>query len=326
MFKCDHPGCPYESKRESNCKQHMEKAHGYEYSRTKGNGKQIQKGSSVNATPQTASISTPASKMVELPTPSTGPSLSPSQPPSDYSPEPTLSFADPPAQTGSEDIFAGNGGYNNPSNSLHGFDSIAFDAFQTELEAADPNGLFSALDMHRQSLESSVPELVGATMGVDDLRVASTENTHLGVGFDWDNVNEPNRPSLNGPEEYRAINAQVVNQPRDSSTSSASPHSDHEVFGLSPGVPSNVMLYTPDEAVPDLYTHAFQDNSKGDFPLYEDTDQGVTLPSHLPGLNPMFPSIDATDDYLCVDQWWAGHPAMAENTAYPMDLDMEFTG
>lgn len=32
-------GCPYTSKRESNCKQHMEKAHGWEYVRSKSNGK-----------------------------------------------------------------------------------------------------------------------------------------------------------------------------------------------------------------------------------------------------------------------------------------------
>lgn len=38
MFKCLFPPCPYKSKRESNCKQHMEKAHGWEYVRTKTNG------------------------------------------------------------------------------------------------------------------------------------------------------------------------------------------------------------------------------------------------------------------------------------------------
>ncbi|ORY09862.1 hypothetical protein BCR34DRAFT_567821 [Clohesyomyces aquaticus] len=39
QFKCQYPPCTYASKRESNCKQHMEKAHGYQYVRSKSNGK-----------------------------------------------------------------------------------------------------------------------------------------------------------------------------------------------------------------------------------------------------------------------------------------------
>lgn len=35
MYKCLFAPCPYKSKRESNCKQHMEKAHGWRYVRTK---------------------------------------------------------------------------------------------------------------------------------------------------------------------------------------------------------------------------------------------------------------------------------------------------
>lgn len=39
LFECHFKPCPYRSKRESNCKQHMEKAHGWEYVRSKNNGK-----------------------------------------------------------------------------------------------------------------------------------------------------------------------------------------------------------------------------------------------------------------------------------------------
>jgi predicted small metal-binding protein len=39
MFCCKFAPCPYKSKRESNCKQHMEKAHGWVYIRQKTNGK-----------------------------------------------------------------------------------------------------------------------------------------------------------------------------------------------------------------------------------------------------------------------------------------------
>lgn len=39
LYRCLFEPCPYTSKRESNCKQHMEKAHGWEYVRSKNNGK-----------------------------------------------------------------------------------------------------------------------------------------------------------------------------------------------------------------------------------------------------------------------------------------------
>ncbi|KAK5117643.1 hypothetical protein LTR62_005066 [Meristemomyces frigidus] len=38
-YRCLFQPCPYNSKRESNCKQHMEKAHGWTYVRSKSNGK-----------------------------------------------------------------------------------------------------------------------------------------------------------------------------------------------------------------------------------------------------------------------------------------------
>ncbi|KAK8139846.1 hypothetical protein PG984_000969 [Apiospora sp. TS-2023a] len=53
MYECLFKPCPYKSKRESNCKQHMEKAHGWTYVRTKTNKKGgSEKGSSsTNPTP-----------------------------------------------------------------------------------------------------------------------------------------------------------------------------------------------------------------------------------------------------------------------------------
>jgi len=39
LYHCLFKPCPYTSKRESNCKQHMEKAHGWNYVRSKSNGK-----------------------------------------------------------------------------------------------------------------------------------------------------------------------------------------------------------------------------------------------------------------------------------------------
>lgn len=72
MFECLFKPCPYKSKRESNCKQHMEKAHGWTYVRTKTNGKKLSSNpaSSVQQTPPLGSVSTPSSTPTySVPTP-----------------------------------------------------------------------------------------------------------------------------------------------------------------------------------------------------------------------------------------------------------------
>lgn len=65
MFECKFKPCPYKSKRESNCKQHMEKAHGWQYVRTKSNGTskkgESKPGSSAKATPLISNLPTPSS-------------------------------------------------------------------------------------------------------------------------------------------------------------------------------------------------------------------------------------------------------------------------
>lgn len=65
MYKCQYHPCPYESKRESNCKQHMEKAHGWAYVRSKNNGKSGKKATKVGKTPSTPHITTPSSYIFE---------------------------------------------------------------------------------------------------------------------------------------------------------------------------------------------------------------------------------------------------------------------
>ncbi|KAK8056812.1 Zinc finger transcription factor ace1 [Apiospora rasikravindrae] len=71
MYECLFKPCPYKSKRESNCKQHMEKAHGWTYVRTKTNKKGgSEKGSSsANPTPMIQGIPTPSSEGTSMMTP-----------------------------------------------------------------------------------------------------------------------------------------------------------------------------------------------------------------------------------------------------------------
>ncbi|KAF3001542.1 copper-binding transcription factor [Curvularia kusanoi] len=79
QYKCLYPPCTYASKRESNCKQHMEKAHGWEYVRSKSNGrKKSQAVGNSPATPLTPFLGTPQS--AALATPITPFMASPSMP------------------------------------------------------------------------------------------------------------------------------------------------------------------------------------------------------------------------------------------------------
>jgi hypothetical protein len=53
MYRCNFPPCTYSSKRESNCKQHMEKAHNWQYVRSKSNGRK--KGDTAGSSNRTSS-------------------------------------------------------------------------------------------------------------------------------------------------------------------------------------------------------------------------------------------------------------------------------
>lgn len=50
MYKCLFPPCTYKSKRESNCRRHMEVAHGWQYTRTKGEKKSLEANPSIAGT------------------------------------------------------------------------------------------------------------------------------------------------------------------------------------------------------------------------------------------------------------------------------------
>lgn len=72
IYECMFKPCPYKSKRESNCKQHMEKAHGWTYVRTKTNGKKAvtKPLTPPQETPQLGNMPTPSSTSnYSVPTP-----------------------------------------------------------------------------------------------------------------------------------------------------------------------------------------------------------------------------------------------------------------
>lgn len=80
MYECLYKPCPYKSKRESNCKQHMEKAHGWTYVRTKTNGKKM-------STSKSNSTAQPTPPLGNVSTPSTTPAYSVPTPPQESTPQ-----------------------------------------------------------------------------------------------------------------------------------------------------------------------------------------------------------------------------------------------
>ncbi|KAJ6126405.1 hypothetical protein N7523_002017 [Penicillium sp. IBT 18751x] len=143
LFKCQYQPCTYACVRESNCKQHMEKVHGWVYVRSKKSNRGGSSGSYLQATPRPPSISTPASKPAELPisVSAQNPSL---EAPMFLDTVPFY-FIDPPAPAHSDDypplfgtslFVTSSAGLNKDFNS---FPSLLFlDTFQYQFEAPNP--------------------------------------------------------------------------------------------------------------------------------------------------------------------------------------------
>ncbi|KAJ5111487.1 Zinc finger C2H2 [Penicillium argentinense] len=301
LYKCSFKPCTYASKRESNCKQHMEKAHGWIYNRSKNNARGGSKrGSSLQATPRTPSVSTPASRSAaDFPTPVSGPSPSPYDPPM-FSDQVPFNFNDPPAAARSEDYgplfetspFSDSnmsGGMGGQDFSL--FTSANLDAMENQFGAGDPNGLISSLSMHRQSMNSmsvpsagSVPDLMAPSMSFDGSPLASSADPNLSFEYEWSRL----EASSTMPEDYSTSNMQLPTPAYSDhsglkqSTSGAMgmPHNysyntHGNVSGLSPNAQGNLMLYSPDSNGADghhthLYKSAGQPGNP-DFPLYDNS-------------------------------------------------------
>ncbi|OKL57879.1 hypothetical protein UA08_06709 [Talaromyces atroroseus] len=162
-YRCKFSPCTYTSKRESNCKQHMEKAHGWQYVRSKNNGKRGKTPSSAasvasaSQTPPTPAMSTPVSSLsTELPSPASGQMISPYfpnmphdfaiyDPPAMYEGYVNMStgepfnFADPPMVPGLDfQLFPDSTDMDTMS--LDALPSNAdFEAFGVAMEASDPS-------------------------------------------------------------------------------------------------------------------------------------------------------------------------------------------
>jgi hypothetical protein len=105
MYKCRFPPCTYSSKRESNCKQHMEKAHGWTYVRSKSNGRTKKAGDSEHSPsePLTPFMATPGSAVNQLSSPESNFMASPPVPTHNYNFGGNFGYT--PGPSSSEDLF-----------------------------------------------------------------------------------------------------------------------------------------------------------------------------------------------------------------------------
>ncbi|EDN02375.1 hypothetical protein HCAG_00239 [Histoplasma mississippiense (nom. inval.)] len=268
LFKCHFSPCTYQSKRQSNCKQHMEKAHGWVYIRSKNNGKsgsRVSGSTSGQPTPRTPNIQTPNSGVMDLPTPQSHPGRSPYAPnvsPYDQSLQytgpsggyPLDDMMDPhnhdfqlfPDSTTNNNLFD-DFDINNPF-----APQLDFSAFQASLEAGDPNEYVPSLDMHIPSVPSSAttPDGTGP-MGPGTLTDESPfEPTHPTPNFnvDFDNLDN----------EYTVMNMQLLTPAqsvevhglrsfsRNPSPTCPEPQQKTNVnHNFSPAGQGNLMLYSP---------------------------------------------------------------------------------
>ncbi|KAJ5510655.1 Zinc finger C2H2 [Penicillium expansum] len=350
LFKCQFHKCPYASKRASNCKQHMEKSHGWVYVRSKNNGRTGSKrGSSAQATPQTPSVSTPASKTTDFASPIPGPSPSPSDQTYNWPENPQFNFADPPPLAHGEDfpLFGETSPY--LMTDVNSFPtSVNLSGFQSQFEAGDPNGLIPALEMHRQSMNSmsipsaeSVPDLMGP-VSFDGSPLTGTES--INFDLDWSNLDYPTN------EDYTAMAAQLPqghslevlkgysNDYEQMNLSHCSYDASGKPSGLSPGAQGNAMLYSPDscnvgDTLSERYEYGLQAQAGNDFTLY---NQGAHMGRGAPPMMQtpsdhsaqyhqprpqMFPSLEHERVLQSMQPWNGQQP---QGHYLPRDMELEF--
>ena len=278
MYKCKFRPCPYESKRESNCKQHMEKAHGWAYVRSKNNGKSTKKPNKAGKTPPTPHMTTPGSHIFDASGSEFGDSSSPYipnvyGPPSvggstgaSTSPYMRTNFLSHPA-----DESIGGSGYRSrePSESPYLGNSETYAPLNSNFtwdeslnNRLTPQTTYSP-ESHRRSMDSlsNAPSAPSShDMGEDPPLYGGT--------FDWNNLDFT---SMNIHIENFTPLSSIETRPLDAySKSSNNPN-------LSPGAQGNEMLYGDcmDEGYSEFTTNAGK--PANDFALFDDSRPASSL-------------------------------------------------
>ncbi|KAF2146592.1 uncharacterized protein K452DRAFT_68029 [Aplosporella prunicola CBS 121167] len=244
QYKCLFAPCSYASKRESNCKQHMEKAHGWTYVRSKANGKGPKKSPNAPAsltpqTPLTPFIATPASGMQQLSTPVTP-------------------FDNSPSVQSYQEVDWDN--YYNPQLNV---DTSYLDAFRREsITTAGTDLTYSSTHSPAQ------PNMFEDCITPPD---AGFDHTLFGSGFDFNPTVQQPTPALSDDNLF-ADHFQSLPQLSANLNVNGFGNTTH----LSPGAQPDLTLFSPSENDMQI-DEGFGDYPAGvDFPLFDSTSSNLT--------------------------------------------------
>ena len=272
MYKCQYHPCPYESKRESNCKQHMEKAHGWAYVRSKNNGKNSKKPVKAGKSASSPQMTTPGSEIFSASSPEFGEAPSPFSAGTSLSPY--MRNAYPPASANGS---AAESSSNFESPALGVNDN--FTSWNPSFQWDDSyNGLTPQTytpSSHRLSIDS-IPTIPSSYEMQND-------PTLFGENYDWNNM------------DFTSLNIQLdTTTPLSSGAYSRNPSISLEHPqsvknpNLSPNAQGNEMLYSPygqevvDEGYADFSTNAGK--PANDFALFDDSRPTSSLGNGTMGL------------------------------------------
>lgn len=288
MYKCQYHPCPYESKRESNCKQHMEKAHGWAYVRSKNNGKTAKKPSKAGKTPPTPSMNTPGSHTFDASASEFGDSTSPYMPNGYCATSAggsTRASTSPYMRNGylghSDNGSLGGSSHRSTSESPYLGNNETYGSYDPNFTWDESFNRFTpqtsyTSSSHRHSMDSltNAPTIPSSYDVQDDPPL-------FGGTFDWNNMDfNPDFTSMNIQLENITPLSSIETRPLDAyssrnpSISVEHPQSSKNP-NLSPGAQGNDMLYTPythnnvDEGYSEFTTNAGK--PANDFALFDDS-------------------------------------------------------
>ena len=300
MYKCQFHPCTYQSKRESNCKQHMEKAHGWVYVRSKNNTKNNGKKPATSKTPPTPQINTPGSHAITTPSSYTHDAATSEYDEVSSSAPMYDSYADQQSLNGSTIASEESTPYSNMDDPLMDLDQ-PFVPFQPNFTFNDSYRAFTPADPPEYPIDSDRPSWDASSMA-NEAAVSSSFATSLpdqdpmfGGNFDWSNMNN----------DFTSHNAQMItpassveNRPfdafsRNPSMSLEYPH-HAQVPHLSPGAQGHLMFYSPysnNDTPMDEGSEEMTQKPVGDFPLFDGAQGTSSLMSS--GNDAMFHELSA---------------------------------
>lgn len=294
MYRCQYRPCPYESKRESNCKQHMEKAHGWAYVRSKNNGKTKRKSHNGEMLPNSKGA-TPSSYILEASSPEFG----------EVSNSARHSFTLAPSLNGSDDSMP----YSATTTPFMELDE-RFPPIESNLpwnepyHGPPPTGPYTP----ESRLSMDAPSLSNTSIGhppFETMLLPNDQDPLFTENFDWSNLST----------DHTSLNIQLITpesstqtHPLDAFSRNPSISFDEmpcgQLSSLSPGAQGNVMLYSPysqndgpvDEGFDEFATDAGKPGA--DFPLFDNSHP----PSSLHNTGSMFQDLASF-----VPTTWSSH-------------------